>query len=277
MILHRDLIFDVGAHKGEDTEFYLKKGYNVVAFEADPELAAHCKHRFRAQIADGRLRLIEGAIASASAGESIVLYKNTRASVWGTINASWAERNAMLGARSVEITVARVDIVEAFRTYGIPFYLKVDIEGADHVVLEGLQKFGRRPQYISIEAEKVDFAQLIAELNALRDLGYSRFRAVQQARWRGTRLTTTTRRGEPLDHVFEEGASGPFGDDLPEPWSSYDECIAQYRRVFVLYRLFGEYSTLERLPGGSRLTWLLERLLRRPLPGWYDTHAALEP
>ena len=31
-----DLIFDVGLHRGEDTEFYLKKGFRVVAFEANP-------------------------------------------------------------------------------------------------------------------------------------------------------------------------------------------------------------------------------------------------
>jgi hypothetical protein len=32
--LHPDLIFDVGFHRGEDTDFYLKKGFRVVAVEA---------------------------------------------------------------------------------------------------------------------------------------------------------------------------------------------------------------------------------------------------
>jgi 16S rRNA A1518/A1519 N6-dimethyltransferase RsmA/KsgA/DIM1 with predicted DNA glycosylase/AP lyase activity len=34
---HKDLIYDVGMHHGEDTEFYLRKGFRVVAFEADPD------------------------------------------------------------------------------------------------------------------------------------------------------------------------------------------------------------------------------------------------
>jgi FkbM family methyltransferase len=276
MACEPDLIFDIGSHKGEDTDFYLKKGFKVVAFEVNAELITHCKARFGDAIADGRLRLVEGAIAPEAAGERIALYKNVQASDWSTINANWAERNRMLGKRSVKVEVERVDIVQAFRTYGIPFYLKIDIEGADHVVLDGLRHLEGRPRYISIEAEKVDFARLIAELNALRDLGYQRFSPVQQARIAGTRIATETIRGDPLDYVFEDRASGPFGDDLPGPWLSYEECIREYRRIFRLYRLFGDYSILHGVPGGRRFIGLLERLLRQPLPGWYDTHAKLE-
>ena len=35
-----DLIMDVGMHRGEDAEFYLKKGFRVVGVEANPELVA---------------------------------------------------------------------------------------------------------------------------------------------------------------------------------------------------------------------------------------------
>ena len=33
-----NLIFDIGFHKGEDTLFYLLKGYRVIAVDADPDL-----------------------------------------------------------------------------------------------------------------------------------------------------------------------------------------------------------------------------------------------
>ena len=36
--MQKDLIYDVGFHRGEDTEFYLAKGFKVVAIEAHPEL-----------------------------------------------------------------------------------------------------------------------------------------------------------------------------------------------------------------------------------------------
>src|SRR5262245_43578507 len=50
-----DLIYDVGMEDGTDTGFYLKKGFRVVAVEADPELASRARERFSDEIAAGRL------------------------------------------------------------------------------------------------------------------------------------------------------------------------------------------------------------------------------
>ncbi len=58
----KNLIYDVGLHKGEDTDFYLKKGFDVVAFEANPDLVKHCKERFINEIQTGQLVIVEGAI-----------------------------------------------------------------------------------------------------------------------------------------------------------------------------------------------------------------------
>jgi hypothetical protein len=45
-----DLIYDVGLHLGEDSEFYLKKGFNVVAVEANPVNAAEAANRLKAYV-----------------------------------------------------------------------------------------------------------------------------------------------------------------------------------------------------------------------------------
>ena len=59
---HRDLIYDVGLNLGQDTDFYLKKGFRVIAFEADPDNVATCKKRFADAIESGQLIIVEGAI-----------------------------------------------------------------------------------------------------------------------------------------------------------------------------------------------------------------------
>jgi FkbM family methyltransferase len=270
-----DLIFDVGLHKGEDTDFYLKKGFKVVAFEADPDLVAHCKIRFQEAIAGQRLRIVEGAVAPETAGERIAFYKNLQKSEWGTIDPKWMERNERLGTHSVKMEVERVDLAEMFRTHGVPFYLKLDIEGADQVVLDELQRFEDRPRYISMEANTVDFSQLVASLNSLKHLGYTAFKPVQQESIPGTRIATTTLQGEPLHHLFVDSASGPFGEDLSGPWLSHGECLHQFQTIFNLYRFFGDDGVVRSLPGGMHLMGLLRRLHRKPLPGWYDIHAGL--
>jgi FkbM family methyltransferase len=275
MAYQPDLIFDVGLHKGEDTDFYLKKGFRVVAFEAHPDHIAHCKLRFQEAIAARRLRIVEGAIAPQAAGERIAFYRNLQKSNWGTIDAKWVERNERLGTHSVRMEVARVDLAEAFRLHGMPFYLKIDIEGADHVALDELRQFEDRPCYISIEANTVEFTQLIAELKALQRLGYVAFKPVQQESIPGTTIATTTLQGEPLSHCFVRDASGPFGDDLSGAWLSDEECARRFQTIFTLYHLFADDGLLRKVPGGSHIKGLLARLYRKPLPGWYDIHASL--
>ena len=85
MSVNETLIYDVGLHKGEDTDFYLRKGFSVVAFEADPDLIALCRTRFAQQLADGRLTIVEGAIAPKTAGDTVTFFRSSL-SVWGTIS-----------------------------------------------------------------------------------------------------------------------------------------------------------------------------------------------
>ena len=267
--VNAELVYDVGLHRGEDTAYYLKKGFRVVAFEANPELVVHCRRRFSDEIDSGRLCIVEGAIAPASVGRKVTFYQNPM-SIWGTIDDSWVTRNEKIGFSSSKLEVDRVDVSDSFREHGIPFFLKIDIEGADTLVLDALRDFDERPQYVSIESEKVNFADLEAELEMLGRLGYTTFRPVQQRDVPGTVLRTRSLDGREIEHVFEPDASGPFGEDLEQPWLSLDEVLHEYRRIFRRYRWVGDNVSVPR------------RILRRLLwvglgyqVGWYDTHASL--
>ena len=274
-----NLIFDVGMHKGEDTEYYLKKGFNVVAFEANPELIEHCKIRFQDAIARHRLQIIEGAVASASVGTVVTFYTN-QTSVWGTVDARWALRNSRLGSKTTgELKVNRIDGYEIFAKFGMPFYLKIDVEGVDKYVLESVKDFVERPQYVSIESEKVNFANLESELELLMQLGYSKFKVVQQDMIPGTTIRTRTLEGRDFEYTFEAHSSGPFGEDIAQPWMTPDETIAAYRRIFTRYRYFGDDSWISKFPNSWRRAickaYKIGTGYRGPLPGWFDTHASL--
>lgn len=273
--MKRDLVFDFGLHKGEDTAFYLEKGFRVVSFEANPELAQACRNRFSAQIETGTLTIMEGAVAPASAGDTLTFFVNER-SVWGTIDKDWVERNEKAGAASKKITARRIDVEEVIREFGMPFYMKIDIEGADQYVLEVLASFPDRPKYISIESSKEDLGEVIAECDRLRTLGYSRFKAVQQEYIPGRQGVFARRNGESFSYTFPADSSGPFGDDIRQSWVSYEEILDDYRTIFRKYRWFGSGSPLMRVPGLHKFLWHAGKLGNIGLPGWYDTHAALD-
>lgn len=272
-----DLVYDVGMQKGEDSDYYLKKGFSVIGFEADPDLAAHCRRRFSSAIESGKLIVVEGAIAELPPGEitsrTIKFYKNKDSSQWGTVAREWAQRNEVLGTSSETIEVPVVDFAACLEKYGIPHYLKIDIEGMDVLCLRALTQCAQKPDYVSIESEKISFSKLADELTLFAQLGYTGFKAIQQNGVPQQREPNPSKEGCFAGYQFQEGASGLFGKDLPCNWKSHKQVLNEYKFIFLQYKLFGDYGRLRKLVAGRVLRRILATLLRKPVPGWYDTHA----
>jgi FkbM family methyltransferase len=264
--VERDLVYDVGMHRGEDTAYYLAKGYRVVGFEADPLLAAACAERFAGE---ERLEIVVGAVAAPGV-ESVRFFRHPN-SVWGTLDAGRAAGNEHAGA-SEEAEVAAVDFGAVLRRTGVPAFVKVDIEGAGLLCLQALLESPERPESVSIEASHEDWEELRHELDLLARLGYDRFAVVQQATIPDTLLETRTLSGEPLAHRFEPAASGPFGADLPG-WVDRAAAERRYRRINRVQRaVAGPEALLRRSQIGKGIRGQAIRLLG-PMPGWFDTHA----
>jgi FkbM family methyltransferase len=266
-----DVIYDVGFHRGEDTVYYLRKGYRVVAFEAHPELVDAARRRFAAEIADGRLHIVPGAI-TAQPHDSVTFYVHSRLSAWSTTELHRAERNEVMGG-SVPVTVPAVDFAACLRDYGVPHYLKIDIEAADMLCLEALGDIHseQRPQYVSIEAEAETWSGVVRQFGVLERLGYSRFAIVQQGNIGGRVGRIATLDGQSLPYRFEMFSSGPFGEDLAGPWMDKREAMRRYRRI--LPALVAAHA-FDQLPKGTEIRYVVGALVRRPLPGWFDIHAA---
>lgn len=265
-----DLIYDVGLHLGEDTAFYLALGYRVVAFEANPDLVERCERRFAAERNDGRLVIVAGAIAPAGSPPIVTFYRNVK-SVWGTTSADWAKRNAKLFRGSTTITVPTVDFEDCIARYGVPQFLKVDVEGVDGLVIETACAQETGPVYLSMESEKVDFDRLVSDVDRLCNAGYTGFKIVQQASIPGSVVNVRRLDGERLRYRFEKHSSGPFGEHLPGPWLGREETIERYRGIFRNYRLIGDRSVLGRY--ARIVTKPAEKILRTGIPGWHDLHA----
>lgn len=266
--LFDDLIYDIGMHRGEDTEYYLAKGYRVVAIEANPELVTECRERFAASVASGQLTIVEGAIAD-TAGQTVTFYVD-RVSVWGSVDPGWVEKKHVVPVQHA-ISVPVVDLVACMREHGVPHYLKIDIEGADRICLEALRELPVRPRFVSMEAEAHDFDALLADLRLLEQLGYSKFAAVQQGL--AAEITTETVLGEPVEYRFSPDSSGPFGDDLEQDWSSRSEVAKHYRRAYRRFRLRSALARRRRVRRLLEPIFKRSARFRRLLGGYHDTHA----
>ncbi len=269
-----DLIYDVGMHKGEDTDFYLKKGFRVIAFEADPELIKENKSKFSEHIERNQLVIIEGAIVDNTPVNIVKFYKNLDVSVWGTADLNWAKRNKKLGTNYKTIEVNAVNFTKCLEKYGIPHYIKIDVEGADILCLKKFLQFSLKPDYISIESNKKSMTGILTEISLLAKLGYNKFMAVQQDHISfKQKVPFPTREGIYTPHTFLFGSSGLFGKELPGKWKSKEEIIKEYQTILFLYRWFGDDSLWQKNVIAKTIIDKFSKLISKAIPGWYDTHA----
>jgi FkbM family methyltransferase len=253
-----DLIFDVGCHRGEDSRFYLRKGFRVVAVEANPVLCRQLREAFSREMASGQFVLVEKAIAEVP-GE-VEFFVNSAHSIWGTIRGEFVERDK---ENFSKIVVPSVTFNSLLQRYGVPHYLKIDIEGADMLCVESLLSETDRPDFVSFETDRKTISALRSDLSLLMRLGYRRFQLVDQKAVQNQEQPFHAREGLYADCVIAPDASGLFGLELPGRWLSPSGFIARYMGVMTRDRLAG----LARRCG-------LPNLIRG---SWYDIHAAKEP
>ena len=255
MAIQSDLIFDVGAHNGDDSGYYLEKGYRVVAVEANPLLARSVAARFEHAIDRGRLTVLNVGIAEQSG--TLPFWVNEENSVWSSFDRELGGRH---GSRCHAVEIECVPLNALTQRFGVPHYLKIDIEGYDRICLDALQP-SECPQYVSCELTHSD-----PLIDRLYELGYRRFKLVNQSTYtdatpvfdneigfRAVRklcvLVPAVRRALPdglrsdfdtfsrrRGYVFPQGASGPFGEDTFGPWRTKEAVEEQYdqiRRRFV--------------------------------------------
>jgi FkbM family methyltransferase len=244
----------------------LKKGFRVVGVEANPEICRVLRQVFANEISDGRFTLVEAAVSTTS---GLGKFYKFGTSVFGTISADWAERNKQMGLDYDEIDVRFITAHDLFLDYGVPYFIKIDIEGADNLCIEALAGFPK-PEFLSIEAEKHDFGRFERQTQLIASLGYREFQLVQQQLVPFQRPPVPPREGREVQHRFKFGSSGLFGADLPTgKWLDLDATLEDYRDVVRRHHIFGDYAL------GRR--WLPRQLLRVAglYPGWHDLHAHL--
>ena len=268
-LIEDDLIYDLGMNICEDTEFYLKLGFRVVAVEADPAACATAEERFGNAAREGRLKIINAAISESR--DPLTFYVCSTMSAWSTASTRLRDQWAREGARFTEIEVPGVVTDDLVRTYGVPHYAKMDIEGCDLMCMEGLSRQPIRPSYLSFEVDFYYAEEMVACATAM---GYRRFALVPQSTVPTQRQPKTPKEGRQVEHCFKCGASGLFGEDLPHPWVSARAIRAKCRAIINQHRASGLLARIERVPATQ--SWA-SGIRRRWLSGtsdWYDIHAA---
>jgi FkbM family methyltransferase len=268
----RPMAFDVGMNNGDDTAYYLHRGFKVVAVEANPSLCVMAQQRFADAIDEHRL-IIENVGIAEREGEELQFWVSDH-SEWSSFDHGNATKNM---ATAIPIGVRTVYFRRLLEKHGVPYFLKIDIEGNDRLCLQDLCHFDR-PQLLSIEMSHDDGG---TDIEMLANLGYRAFKCVRQNDFAEIhsgnieRQRSIRRRlehvpggfaGGPLRRLghrqltmngwrFPRGSSGPLPDEFCGHWIEREEVQSIWHQLRTL--------DLELLSNGTG--------------EWFDIHAALDP
>ena len=237
------IIVDVGMHNGSDAEYYAKRGFNVIAFEANPLLANEGKERFEANRLP--ITVINKAIAE-SASEHIDFYINKTNDQFSSVDPKIGSRGA--GAESIEVRTCNL-AKELEKIKDRIHMIKIDIEGNDYIALCQLKNAGISPPFISVENGGPNF------LEVMREMGYKRFKYSNQRYNSKQNVPKNSIHGNQIKHFFAPHSSGPFGEDLTGRWLTFDETIIVSNALIEARRIASNQLFAESI-------------------GWFDLHAS---
>lgn len=209
MTLWTRTIFDVGAHTGGDTAFYLEKGFRVVAVEAYPPHARFLEERFQAYLLTKQLSIeAVGVGKEQGTGRFFVHEGHTD---W---HRSEIDPEHPSAAGWKEISVDYVEASSLLRKYGTPYYLKVDIEGYDYLAVTSIHK-PLTPSFVSFEIHRgTNLCLSHLEANAYRS-----FQIVEQSKQSEVPAPFPAKEGKFVQWCFSRHTSGLFGYELPANWT----------------------------------------------------------
>lgn len=200
------LIFDVGMSEGNDTDYYLKKGFSVVGVEADPQMYQFLLDRFQTEIRAKRLIIYNNA-AGTDDNDVVKFFKHKN---FQGISGLSHDRAEFSEDTYDTYYVCTVNWEVLTSRHGIPYYLKIDIEGNEEAFLNGFSKSKEIPEFVSVECHKLE------PVEKLYEIGYTKFMLVDQNPAGGFVLPANQMEGHQiLSHKFVH-SSGPFGRDLAD-------------------------------------------------------------
>ena len=138
------LVFDIGANRGDYTSAFLHLGARVVAVEPTPHLVEQLR-----RISSPRLTVVPCAVGDQPGTLTLTLYADSHLNSllldWGETSLPMIEATKVK-AGTVQVEVSTLNVL--IERYGMPDFIKIDVEGYEPQVLGGLAAF---PALLSFE------------------------------------------------------------------------------------------------------------------------------
>jgi FkbM family methyltransferase len=215
----KKIIFDFGSNNGQNLSYFLEKAEIVVCVEANTILTERIKKKFAHHINNNSL-FIENICLSEIDGVKD-FYISKKSDHKSTLIPQQNKENYQ------KITIPSMtpsNIIKKYRNKLLINeieYIKIDIEGYDHIILDDLFKNNIYSKYLSAEVHDSIVINLI--LNS----PYKSFKFLEgnEIGINVKKIKFLNYKQESIKIDFIQGSSGPYGEDIPGKYYARDSVI----------------------------------------------------
>ena len=203
------IIYDFGASRGENIPYYLLKSDLIIAVEADPRNCQHIEKKFYNEIKSGKLILEKCILAEKNEKiEKFYIHKNNY------LLGQFPRPIDSLNNDFFEIEISSKDVLEVIKFYGKPYYIKIDLEEYDEIILKRILSNNIKPNYISVEATNPNIFKLLYSLGE-----YNSYKLVEgnnvEYVYKNLKIYIKSIINK---YSFPKNSSGPFGNEIYGAW-----------------------------------------------------------
>lgn len=151
------LAFDIGANKGNKTKSLIQLGFTVIALEPERKAINTLQYRYKNS---KKVKIVEKGVSNSEGFTDI--YITAARSGLNTMNTKWRDSinneeenkmgNSEMFKSHYKVPLTTIQLLS--KTFGNPYFIKIDVEGFELKVIKGMETL---PNFLSFEGNLPDF------------------------------------------------------------------------------------------------------------------------
>jgi FkbM family methyltransferase len=164
------IAFDIGANIGQTVDELLPNYDKIICFEPNPNLVTVIKNKF---FNNDKVTIEELGLSDKTETKK---FNISNSHVVSTFSEDWINNSRFTNVYNwdTSIDVKTTTLDEVIDKYGIPYFIKIDVEGYEYEVLKGLTKLLENT-YFAFEWAEEQYEIVNKTVKYLKELGYNNF------------------------------------------------------------------------------------------------------
>jgi len=164
------IAFDIGANIGQTVDALLPNYDKIICFEPNPSLVTIIKDKF---FNNDKVTIEELGLSDKIETKK---FNISNSHVVSTFSEDWINNSIFTNVYNwdTSIDVKTTTLDEVIDKYGIPYFIKIDVEGYEYEVIKGLTKLLENT-YFAFEWAEEQYEIVNKTIKYLKELGYNNF------------------------------------------------------------------------------------------------------